>query len=72
MNATIKDIKAQAQAIKNNGSTKSSDAWRRLEIYLNQFSNIQQNDFEYMMYINRNGGYYKSIYEIIPSNFFQA
>ena len=70
MKTTIKDIKAQAQAIKDNGFSNPSDAWRRLGIYLDQFSNIEQNDFQYVMYINRDGGYYKSIYDIIPSDFF--
>jgi len=41
MKTTVKDIKAQAQAIKD-GSLKGSKAWERLINYMNQFDNVYE------------------------------
>jgi len=66
MKTTIKDIKAQAQAIHDRGA-RGKEAWTRLYIYLGQFSNVDEVWGELAVYIR---GQWRPIYNIVESDFF--
>lgn len=66
MKTTIKDIKEQAQAIKESG-TKGIIAWQRLEMYMKNFDNVYEIWGE--LSIHR-GQSYTPLSKIIKSDFF--
>jgi len=66
MKTTVKDIKAQAQAIKDGGLT-GSKAWERLENYVNKFDNVYEMWGELAV---QRGQSYIVISKIIKSDFF--
>ena len=66
MKATAKDIKAQAQAIKD-GGLKGSKAWERLTNYINQFDNVYEMWGEPSI---QRGQTYTPLSKIVKSDFF--
>jgi len=66
MKTTIKDIKAQAQAIKD-GGLKGAKAWYRLTSYMNSFDNVYEMWGEPCV---QNGQTYKPLSKIVKSDFF--
>ena len=63
---TIKDIKAQASAIYARGA-RGAEAWKRLNIYVSQFDNVDEVWGEVCVYIR---GQWRPLYSIIKSDFF--
>ena len=66
MKTTVKDIKAQAQAIKESG-TKGSNVWRRLEMYMKSFDNVYEMWGELSV---QRGQSYIPLSKIVKSDFF--
>ena len=66
MKTTIKDIKAQAQSIKE-GGLKGKVAWERLINYVNQFDNIYEMWGEPSI---KRGQSYTPLSKIVKSDFF--
>jgi len=66
MKTTIKDIKEQAQAIKESG-LKGSKAWERLENYMKNFDNVFEMWGELSI---QRGQSYTPLNKIVKSDFF--
>lgn len=66
MKTSIKDIREQAKAIKE-GGVRGEKAWKRLENYVINFSNIFEMWGELRI---QKGDRYISIYEIIKCDYF--
>jgi len=66
MKATVKDIKAQAESIKQ-GGLRGSKAWERLTNYINQFDNVYEMWGEPSI---QRGQTYTPLSKIVKSDFF--
>lgn len=66
MKATVKDIKEQAQAIKD-GGLKGSKAWERLQSYMRTFDNVFEMWGEFSL---QRGQSYIPLSKIVKSDFF--
>jgi hypothetical protein len=66
MRTTAKDIKAQAQAIKD-GGLRGSKAWERLTNYVNEFDNVFEMWGEPSVQRGQN---YVTLSKIVKSDFF--
>lgn len=66
MKTTIKDIKAQAQSIKD-GGLKGAKAWERLKNYMITFDNVYEMWGELSVHKGQN---YTPISKIVKSDFF--
>lgn len=66
MKTTVKDIKEQAQAIKE-GGLRGSKAWERLEAYIKTFDNVFEMSGELSV---QRGQSYIPLSKIVKSDFF--